>query len=93
MPKKTVIRLVQLASRERAPESGQYLKAYDPDQNAGRGHIEGTDDKMQALRFDDVIEAATCWRRQSRTHPFRLSDGEPNRPLTAFTITFETVDV
>jgi hypothetical protein len=79
--------------------AGRYLKSYDPDyvpdDPAARllgitGKADWTDDARDGLRFPDIKAAMECWQRQSTVRPWR-SDGKANRPLTAYTITFETV--
>jgi hypothetical protein len=69
---------------------GLYLQTYDPDAMNGFGTFTATADLRLAMRFPDITEAMECWRQQSRVRPLR-DDGKPNRPLTAFTITFETI--
>jgi len=71
------------------PHAGQYLRSYDPDFNGGRGQVVVTDDLEMALRFADIIEAMEEWKRPSTVHPIRLSDGKPNRPMTAWSVTPE----
>lgn len=75
------------------PFAGEYLEAFDPHFPAdkGRGLMLTTKDKSKAKQFPSVYEAMNFWRQQSPTLPFR-PDGEPNRPLTAFTVTFENVE-
>jgi hypothetical protein len=68
-----------------------WLKAVDLEAHDGRGDLKFTDHPDDALRFADVPEAFETWRRQSTTRPLR-ADGQPNRPLTAFSVTFDTVD-
>lgn len=63
----------------------QLLKRYDPEGNAGFGDIQVTNDPRQALLFDSPSDALTLWKVTSKTRPVR-PDGNPNRPLTAFTI-------
>lgn len=64
---------------------GLYLSYYDPDALEGFGAAEWTDDVSKALRFDKASQAIEFWRQQSRARPFR-HDGQPNRPLTAFSV-------
>jgi hypothetical protein len=77
----------------------RYLKSYDADYvpdgpTAMASWVTGratfTDDPRDGLRFPDIKAAIECWQRQSTVRPWR-PDGRPNRPLTAYTITFETV--
>lgn len=74
------------------PDSeGCYLAAYDVDHRPdGRavypcGRAEWTHDLNEALTFDRPGDAFAVWQEQSRLVPYR-PDGEPNRPLTAFTV-------
>jgi len=84
-----VIRCVDLVGITRHPSNGspahQYLASYDPEAYDGRGFAEWTADIELAMRFPTAGEAWMLWRQPSRVRPVR-SDGQPNRPLTAFTI-------
>lgn len=91
---KVVIRAVQLegfAMVGRGDVKGNYLQAFDVDAFDGRGDATFTDDKAKALVFDSLAKAFETWKTQSTIRPLR-PDGKPNRPLTAFTITFEQAD-
>lgn len=70
---------------------GQYLAEFEPDAFNGRGFVRWTLDKAKAMRFADLWEATRCWQTQSAAVPLR-DDGHPNRPLTAYSVTFETDD-
>ena len=63
----------------------KYLRYFDVDTDEGRGSAEWTEDINEAMTFDSTIEAWHVWRTQSETVPFR-PDGEPNRPLTAYSV-------
>jgi hypothetical protein len=84
-----VIRCVDLVGKARHPSRGmpthQYLLSYDPEAYNGRGFAEWTNDIERAMRFRTAGEAWMLWRRPSRVRPVR-EDGQPNRPLTAFSI-------
>lgn len=67
---------------------GQWLMRYDVEAFDGRGEAVFTDKKEEALKFKDIGEAFEAWKKQSVKRPLR-PDGQANRPLTAFTITFE----
>lgn len=67
---------------------GWYLASYDADGNDGWGHAVWTNDPAQAIEFATATDARTCWTEQSRLRPLRL-DGQPNRPLTAFSVFLE----
>lgn len=86
-----VIRLIKLASGEASEHEGRLLKAYDPNFSNGLGRAWSTDDPDEAMTFADAGEAHTLWTTVSTTHPMRV-DGNPNRPLTAWTIGVEDKD-
>jgi hypothetical protein len=67
-----------------------YLKSYDIEAHGGRGEVLTTYDINKALRFDSQAAAMLAWKTQSKVQPLR-DDGRPNRPLTAFSATFEQV--
>jgi hypothetical protein len=69
------------------PHAGAFLKRYDPDFRDGAGLVEVTEDPSQAQLFPDTVSAWEEWRRPSIVHPVRLTDGKPNRPMSAWTIT------
>lgn len=70
---------------------GQYLKSFDPEAFGGRGAINWTADLDHAMRFSTLEALLTEWKRSPKSHPIRLSDGRPNRSLTAFSISTEQV--
>ena len=65
--------------------AGCYLADYDPDGNDGWGAAAWTADPGAALTFDSRMAALTLWRTPSTVRPVR-PDGEPNLPLTSFSI-------
>lgn len=65
-----------------------FLKDADIEAHDGRGSATWTVDRAEAKQFADFIAAFEFWRAQSTKRPLR-EDGEPNRPLTAFTCSFE----
>lgn len=85
-----LMRIVGIGTHDYWPDNGNhcYLANYDVDANGGRGNIRLTTDKKEALKFQSAQEAMDAWKSQSKLIPLR-SDGEPNRPLTAFTIQIE----
>lgn len=86
-----VIRAVQLEGfvmTGRGDVKGGYLEAFDVDAFNGGGDATFTDDKEKAIKFRDLAHAFETWKTQSKVRPLR-ADGKPNRPLTAFSITFE----
>jgi len=70
---------------------GPYLEWSDPDANDGAGDERWTNDRDKAKRFASFMDVMDCWKAQSRKRPFR-SDGRPNRPLTAYSVSPERVD-
>jgi hypothetical protein len=70
---------------------GQYLEWSDPDANDGLGDDRWTDDPAKAKRFKSFAAAALCWKAQSTVRPLR-DDGEPNRPMTAYSVTIEKIE-
>ena len=90
------LRIVGLISGQPSSIDGQWVVEYDPtrpgtDPN-GRpmtAHVVCSPDPARAHRFATVDDAHTYWRTPSgRTRP----DGQPDRPLTAFTIITETLE-
>ena len=72
------------------PTEGQYLEWFDLEAHGPMGpyptgQVSFTPTLERALRFDTAALALETWKRQSRKAPLR-PDGEPNRPLTAFTM-------
>lgn len=70
---------------------GRYLASYDPDGNNGFGDLALTADPAKAKRYPSTTAAAEDYRRSSTVRPTR-PDGEPNRPLTAYTVEIITVE-
>jgi hypothetical protein len=68
--------------------AGQYLLSYDPEAAGGFGVWAWTADPALAMVFPGAPAAFRCWRAVPANHPVRQSDGKPNRPLTAFSVTF-----
>jgi hypothetical protein len=67
---------------------GAYLRGYDPEAADGRGHADWSHDITEALVLPSLAEAHALWTAVPACRPVR-DDGKPNRPLTAFSITFE----
>lgn len=65
---------------------GQYLMSYDNK----TGESEWTHDRMKALLFETKMDAWAFWGQTLESDPVR-PDGQPNRPLTAFTVMIEEV--
>lgn len=71
---------------------GRFLAAYRP-HAFGRGRyvadIDTTDDIAEAMTFRSLGDAARFWRQESGVP---RPDGQPNRPLCAFTVETVTLD-
>lgn len=69
----------------------RWVAGFDPDWRPDGaavypcGRVDFTDDPAEALTFDSIEEALRFRGRRSTTVPER-PDGQPNRPLTAFTL-------
>lgn len=70
---------------------GQYLAAYDPEAHDGYGEAEWTSDRTLAKVFTGLREAHAYWSQTPKCRPTR-PDGEPNRPLCAFSVEFRSAD-
>lgn len=68
-----------------------YLASWDVNENLGFGYARLVEDVDEAHRFADFAEAMTAWKTQSTVKPLRDHDGQPNRPLTAFTVEIVSV--
>jgi hypothetical protein len=62
-----------------------YLAWFDVDADDGRGREVVTGNIEEAMRFESQHAAMLAWATQSNVRPLR-SDGKPNRPLTAYSI-------
>lgn len=90
----TVIEILGLVDGSPSPFDGEFLVEFDPDRPGvapdGRPiifHLVTTTDRKKARTFEGN-EAIEFWRQVSRDDPIR-PDGEPNRPLTMFTVSIE----
>lgn len=91
------MRLIGLASGEPSPLDGKLLKAFDPgrdgvapDGTPMTAFLEATDDPAEALVFESFRDIHELWTQVDPRQPVR-PDGEPNRPLSAYT--FQTIQV
>lgn len=87
---KYAMMFIGLVDGSRTQHDHRYLKAYDltiKDHGtiAASIFIESTERLGDAKHFDDLGALAECWKTVSPNVPTRV-DGQPNRPLTAFTI-------
>lgn len=76
---------------DQSDSTGMFLEEYDPDFADGVGRSVWTVDQAKAKRFVDLEHAMSEWRRVSTVRPLR-EDGKPNRPLTAWSVRFHTVE-
>lgn len=67
---------------------GQLVMSFDPEAYGGRGHLTVTGQPGKALHFPTREAALDFWRQSPRCAPKR-PDGQPNRPLTFFSILVE----
>lgn len=81
-----VIRIDGFASGAVCAVSGEYVKRFDFEAGDGRGFGTFVVDRSDALLFSSREEAFCYWLTVSGVRPRRL-DGEPNRPLTAWSVT------
>lgn len=87
-----VIQLMELADGRPSPHAGRYLEEYVPRPLAIRDRthwhdastIVSTPHPREARQFASFADAAECWRTSVGFRP----DGQPNRPLTAFSCMF-----
>ena len=69
----------------KAMHIGDYLQAYDPEFMNGAGLATWTTNPEHALLFTTKTQAMDLWKTVPRSKP-RRADGEPNRPLTAYSV-------
>ena len=69
---------------ERVPV-GAFLETFDANAHGGQGMATWTTDRSKAMEFDSALQAFSFWKTQSTVRP-RRPDGQPNRPLTAFSV-------
>ena len=65
-----------------------FLKDCDFEAHNGRGEFVTTASKKKAIKFTTMEAALKYYKTQSETVPLRW-DGQPNRPLTALTVSIE----
>lgn len=71
-----------------SPVDGTFVKEYTADGYGGRGRLIVTPNREEAKQYANAAVAMETWKSVSMTHPKRI-DGEPNRPLTAYTVEIE----
>lgn len=80
-----VIRVIGRASGEPSREDGHYVQDLDADAHQGRGHVTWANNAYHAKHFPDTDSALAYYHTQSKKYPTR-PDGQPNKPLTAYTV-------
>jgi hypothetical protein len=86
-----VMRILGTAIAQLADSTRLYLRDYDPHTARDSSDVVLTPDIEHAKRFADAGAALTCWNTLSEIVPLRY-DRRPNKPLTAYTITMESVE-
>lgn len=91
-----ILEILGMVDGSPSPFDGQFVVDFDPDRPGvapdGRPiifHLVTTTNRNEARAFTDANEAHAFWRQVSEKDPIR-PDGEPNRPLTIFTVAIET---
>jgi hypothetical protein len=69
-------------------ETGRYLVLFDVAANDGQSPVPTATTAAEAAVFANEADAFAFYQTQSRVTPLR-DDGQPNRPLTAFTVELE----
>lgn len=75
-------------------EAPRFLAEFDlevPDDTYGWGTARLVDTVDEAMRFDSMRDVYDTWKRQSKSLPWRPSDGKPNRPLSRYSIEARSV--
>lgn len=70
---------------------GDFLSGWDLEYAGGVGAAWWTPNLDEAFRFPHAAAAMEAYRARSKTRPIR-PDGQPNRPLTAYTVEVVTVE-
>jgi hypothetical protein len=84
-----VLRIQGLVDGTPSPYDGLYLTRFDFDDcEPGQCRLHATAHHTEALRFESMLEALEVWKTVDPRAPLR-PDGEPNRPLTAFSVSVE----
>ncbi len=85
-----VIKIEGLVVGPATEYDGEYLKMFDPGAGApGECVLETVVDPALAQKFPTMEAARQEWMRVDPRDPVRF-DNRPNRPLTAFSVSFDT---
>jgi hypothetical protein len=85
------IKLIGRADGIASVRDGKWLVSCDVDARDGAGEIMYSPIEDMARTFESAGDAMAYWQRTSTVHPVRLSDGKPNKPLTAYTVEISKV--
>jgi hypothetical protein len=80
------IRLLELADGRSIPNAGEYLLHYSPNAGNGQGEVLTTPQRDAARAYPSTAAALEEVLRIADPPHDRRDDGQPNRPLTAFSI-------
>ena len=69
----------------------RWIRDFDVDALEGRGSTRFARNPEDALQFDTFFDALKAYRTQSTVTPLR-DDGQPNRPLTAYTVEIKEIE-
>jgi hypothetical protein len=86
-----VVRIVAPADGSVHRHNGRWVARWNAHTPVGTCAIETTADRTHAKRFKSADDAERQWRTVSNREPVR-ADGQPNRPLTAFSIDIEDAE-
>jgi hypothetical protein len=86
------MKLLGLAGAMATPHDEQYVQEYDPSGGSAPDEcvLVTTPDITRAKHYPSIVEGWEDWKRVDTRAPVR-ADGKPNRPLTAFSVTFDPV--
>jgi hypothetical protein len=73
-----------------ALDVGGYVVSCDVDARGGRGAVTLSSIETDAKRFATGADALAYWKRPSTVCPVR-PDGQPNRPLSAYSVELRKV--
>lgn len=78
------IRILGLINEEATPDDGRYVCEYDPTPRNGFVHLVTTENRLAARLFQSTQAAIDFYLQESKAGP--RADGQPDRPLTAYTV-------
>lgn len=87
-----VIQINGFANGAECPHAGQFIKEFDHEAMKGVGYGEFTKNPHLAKKFAGHTEAWEFWTKVPKIKPTR-PDGQPNKPLTAATVSIIPLDI